>query len=117
MTLFDQLGGQPALEGACFLFYERIMKDTRINHYFENVDISKQQKKMVGFMTHAFGGKPQEGGVNLRRSHAKYHLSDEDFDIVAGHLSDTLDELGVQEPQKQEVLAIVGSTRDEVLNR
>jgi truncated hemoglobin YjbI len=44
-------------------------------------------------------------------------LSDEHFDAVAELLSDTLIEMGVDDGLRNEVLEIVGSTRDEVLCR
>ena len=39
------------------------------------------------------------------------------FDAVAGHLKDTLAELGVPEDVVGEVMDIAGGTRDDVLNR
>jgi len=44
-------------------------------------------------------------------------LTDVHFDAVAGHLKATLTEMGVQADLIEEALAIVGTTRVEVLNR
>jgi hemoglobin len=44
-------------------------------------------------------------------------LNDSHFDKVAGHLQATLEELQVDEACIAEVMAIAGSTRDDVLNR
>ena len=68
----------------------------------------------------AFGGPSGYTGRDLRVPHeplVKRGLTDKHFDIVAEHLRTTLVELGVDDTTVTEVLGIVGSTRNDVLNR
>ena len=68
----------------------------------------------------AFGGPVKYDGKDLRQAHAHLvarGLNDSHFDAVAGHLQSTLKELGVANDLIAEVMALVGSTRNDVLNR
>ncbi len=50
-TLFDQLGGAPAVDLAVDKFYERVLQDDRIKHFFTNVDMVKQRAHQKAFLT------------------------------------------------------------------
>ncbi len=116
-TLFDRIGGQPALEAAVFLFYEKTLKDERIAHYFDGVDVQVQQSKMLGFMKQAFGGAHEHTSFDLRRAHAGLSLSEDDFNAVAENLIDTLTELEIPKNLQDETLSIIATTKDDVLCR
>ena len=55
-SLFEQIGGAPAVEAAVDIFYKKVLADTRVNHFFETVDMDKQRFKQKAFLTFAFGG-------------------------------------------------------------
>ena len=119
-TLFDRLGGAEAVSAAVDLFYQKVLADARISHFFESTDMQAQKAKQRGFLTMVFGGPVSYQGKDLRRAHAplvERGLNDEHFDAVAGHLQATLVELGVGEDLTAEVMAIAASTRDDVLSR
>ena len=67
-------------------------------------------------MTFAFGGPTKWNGRSMRAAHKRMDLNEEHFQAVAEALQKTLQELGVSEPLIQEVMAIAGSTHDDVLN-
>lgn len=116
-SLFDRLGGKDAINAAVDLFYEKVMADPSINHFFEDVDMNRQRAKQKAFMTFAFGGIPTYAGVSMRKAHAHLDLTDDHFDAVGGHLKATLEELGVPADLIDEALTIVVSTKDDVLNK
>ncbi|NQV62009.1 MAG: group 1 truncated hemoglobin, partial [Alphaproteobacteria bacterium] len=89
-------------------------------HFFDTTDMDGQRAKQKSFLTMAFGGPHEYTGMDLRIAHAPLvldGLNDSHFDRVAGHLQATLEELKVDEASIAEVMAIAGSTRDDVLNR
>ena len=120
-TLFERIGGEAAIEAAVVTFYEKVMADPTLAHFFEHMDMGAQIKKQIAFMTTAFGGADGYTGKDLRTAHAKLvkerGLNDAHFDAIAVHLRDTLEELGVDESTNAEVIAIVGATRNDVLDR
>ena len=119
-TLFEKLGGKDAVEAAVDIFYQKVLADDRISRFFETVDMERQRGKQKAFLTYAFGGAPNYPGKSLREGHAhlvEKGLNDSHFDAVAGHLQATLEELGVPADLVGEVMAIAGSTREDVLGR
>ena len=59
----------------------------------------------------------RETGKDMRRAHASLDLNEAHFAAIAGHLQATLEELKVAPDLIAQVMAIVGSTKDAVLNR
>ena len=117
-SLYERLGGEAAVEAAVVRFYDKIMADTSLAGFFEHLDMGAQINKQIAFMTMAFGGPNKYSGRDLRTAHAKLvqrGLGGAHFDAVAQHLSDTLDELGVATEVRDDVLALVGGTRKDVL--
>lgn len=115
-SLFDRIGGDAAINAAVDLFYKKIMADDRINHLFENTDMDRQIRKQKEFMTFAFGGSTKYDGQSLRAAHKDLDLIEYDFKAVAEDLVATLNDLEVPQDLQDEVMAIVGSTHDDVLN-
>ncbi len=119
-ALYARLGGDAAVNAAVDIFYRKVLADDRISRFFDAVDMDAQRAKQKAFLTMAFGGPNTYSGKDMRAAHArlvKDGLNDTHFDAVAGHLSATLEELGVAREMIDEVLAIAGSTRNDVLGR
>src|SRR5262245_64889813 len=118
-SLYQRLGGEAAVVAAADLFNEKVLADEITRPFFDGVDMDAQIRKMVAFMTWAFGGPAEYRGRDLRSSHAKLvreqGLNDMHFDVVAGLLRATLEELEVAPDLIDESLGIVATTRSEVL--
>lgn len=116
-TLFERIGGTPAVDAAVDNFYEKVLADERINSYFENLDMVAQARKQKAFLTMVFGGPSRYEGRDLRVGHVHLGLTDEHFDAVVENLGLTLKELGVSDDDIREVASIAEGTRSDVLNR
>ena len=119
-TLYERLGGEPAVNTAVDIFYRKVIADARINYFFFGVNISEQAAKQKAFLSMAFGGPHEYTGRDMRRSHAKLvgmGMNDRHFDIVLDHLRSTLKQLDAPENLIQEVIDICESTREDVMNR
>ena len=119
-SLFEKIGGEAAVEAAVDLFYRKVLTDDLISDFFETTDMDGQRAKQKSFLTMAFGGPNNYTGKDMRIAHAplvEKGLNDAHFDAVAGHLQSTLEELGVASGLIDEVMAIAGGTREDVLNR
>jgi truncated hemoglobin YjbI len=121
IPLYDRVGGDKAMEIATDLFYRKVLKDDMVGHFFEDVDMEGMRLKQKSFLSMAFGGPYQYTGRDLRVVHRplkeKFGLTDEHFDRVASIFIETLVELNISEKEKQEMIEVIGSTRDDVLNR
>ncbi len=117
-SLFDRLGGSPAITAATELFYRKVLADPLLESYFDDVDMDRQLAKQAAFLTMALGGPNQYTGRDLRSAHAGLPgLTDEHVDRVISHLAQTLRELGVPDDDIAAAGAVAASVRDDVLNR
>lgn len=115
-TVFDKLGGWPALEAAVTKFYEKVVADPLLAPHFEGIPMEKQRQKQLQFMALAFGAKdaPYMGkaiDVAHRKMIQEAGVGLEHFDHVADHFVTTLQELGVAEDIINEAAEVVLSTR------
>jgi hemoglobin len=119
-SVYERIGGEDAILAAANLFYDKVLADAQLAPFFAGLDMSQQVRKQVALMSWAFGGPDKYAYRPLDEAHAGLRargLNDAHFDAVAGHLADTLKELGVPDELAGEALAIVASTRDQVMGR
>jgi hemoglobin len=119
-TLYEKIGGEPAVNAAVDIFYRKVLQDNRIKHFFEGVDMNKQAAKQKAFLAMAFGGPHNYSGADMRRGHAHLvakGLNDSHFDAVMEHLGATLTELKVPGELIGQAAAIAESTRKDVLGK
>ncbi|MFO1349298.1 MAG: group 1 truncated hemoglobin [Gammaproteobacteria bacterium] len=119
-SLYEKLGGEPAVDAAVDIFYRKVLRDDSISHFFDSVDMDAQRAKQKSFLAMVFGGPNAYTGKDLRSAHAdlvKRGLNDAHFNAVAQHLQATLEELKVPAALVQEVMTLAGSTRADVLSR
>ncbi|HEX2734489.1 MAG TPA: group 1 truncated hemoglobin [Polyangiaceae bacterium] len=116
-SLYEQLGGDPAVDAAVDIFYRKVLSDDEISHYFETTDMDAQRAKQKAFLTVAFGGPNRYSGKDMRAAHARLKLKESDFDRVMTHLGATLKELGVSDALIGKAASIAMSVKNDVLNR
>lgn len=119
-SLFEQIGGDAAVDAAVDLFYRKVLADHHVNRFFGKTDMETQAAKQKAFLTMAFGGPADYSGEDMRTGHAhlvKMGLTDSHFDAIMGHLGSTLAELGVADDLIGQAAAIAESTRADVLGK
>ncbi len=120
MSLYNDIGGEAAVNAAVDVFYRKVLKDNRIKHFFDGVDMAQQAAKQKAFLTMAFGGPHNYSGADMRKGHASLvakGLNDAHFDAVMENLGATLTELKVPAHLSAQAAAIAESTRKDVLGK
>jgi len=120
LSLYEEIGGDGAVNAAVDIFYRKVLKDDRIKRFFDGVDMDKQAAKQKAFLTMAFGGPHNYTGADMRKGHAhlvKMGLNDSHFDAVVEDLAATLKELKVADNLIAQVAAIAETTRNDVLGK
>ncbi len=119
-TLYERIGGKDAIDAAVDIFYGKVLADERIKHFFDNTDMDEQRKKQKRFLAYAFGAPVKYEGKDMRTAHAhlvERGLNDDHFNAVGENLVNTLIDLKVPQDMIDEVVALVETTRDDVLGR
>jgi hemoglobin len=123
-TLYDRLGGEAAIASVVDTLVALASADTELNFTRqgtaneweatpENVAIFKTH--MVQFVGQATGGPQVYEGRDMATAHAGMQITGEEFDRLAGHLEAALDAHDVPEAEKQELFAIVETTRSAIV--
>lgn len=120
-TLYEKIGGEPAVDAAVELFYTKVLADDRISHFFDGYPMDRLKGHQKQFLTMAFGGPNRYSGRGMKAAHARLveemGLTDVHFDAVMENLGGTLIDLNVPNELIGEAAAIAESTREAVLGR
>jgi hemoglobin len=94
-SIYDDIGGAPAVEAAVERFYEKVWDDPDLIPYFAAIDPERLKAHQRAFIGMALGGPDAYVGRSMAEAHGGRAISSEAFDRVVEHLAATLAELGV----------------------
>jgi hemoglobin len=117
MSIYSRIGGEEAVNAAVDIFYKKVLSDDRVNEFFDFIDMPSQIDKQKKFLAMAIEGPNHYSGKDMREAHKGMNLTEAHFTAVAENLMATLDELNVPIDLQDEILALVGSTKSDVLNQ
>lgn len=115
-TLYEKFGGHEGIGKVVEKFYEHVLADNTVSHFFKNTNMTKQKVHQTNFVSLCLGGPNKYEGRNMREAHAGMKLTDKEFNAIATHLSNTLKSFGVSNEDIDATLKIVETTRKDVLN-
>ncbi|UJS24186.1 group I truncated hemoglobin [Thiothrix winogradskyi] len=119
--VFKRIGGKAAVDAAVDRFYEYMLTDDRVKHFFANINMEKQRQHQKDFIAFALGAEGGYAGKDMRSAHQHMvdhmGLSDVHFDATVENLVKALRDLNVPEDVIADAGAIVESTRTDVLCR
>jgi hemoglobin len=115
-SLYDRLGGRPAITAVVDEFVGRVAADKRINQRFSNTDIPRLKTLLVEFVAHATGGPVEYTGRDMGTAHAGMDLVDDEFTALVEDLQGALVKLGVGATEQQQLLGALGPLKGEVVH-
>jgi len=107
-SLFDRLGGLPAITAVVEEFVGRTTTDDRIKERFFNTDATNLKKLLVEFVCVATGGPCKYTGRSMEDTHAGMDLVDDEFNALVEDLVGALDKFKVPDKEKGEILGALG---------
>ncbi|MGE5658431.1 MAG: group I truncated hemoglobin [Actinomycetota bacterium] len=114
-TLYERLGGQPAIEQVVDDFYQRVLADETVSGFFAHTDMEKQRRHQTAFISYALGGPNRYSGRSMEKSHAGLNLQPVHFDAIVKHLGGALAAKGVTSEDIEAVKERVLTLREAVL--
>lgn len=137
LSLYERLGGRPGVSNIVADFTPRVLDDPRVNWDREGVTrgglsihrdrsetwnptpdhVAVLQRHLTEFVALATGGPAKYTGRQIEIVHANMHISNPEFDAVVGDLKASLDKLKIPNLEQKELLAIVESTRPEIVTK
>jgi hemoglobin len=133
--LFDRLGSMDGVQAITDDWVTRMLADPRVNftrhgvvqgglsiHHDRSMEwdansdnVKALKAHFAQFLALASGGPAQYQGKDIKEAHTDMHISNDEFDASVGDLKATLDKLQVPNTEQKELLAIVESTRGEIV--
>src|SRR5438093_7742593 len=138
MALFDRLGGEKGLTAIVDDFTPRVLQDPRVNWQRKAVksgglfhhnrgesvvwnptpeNVANLKKHFVQFLALATGRPARYDGKEIKSTHAGMHIANPESDAAIGDLKASLDKLQIPNKEQKELLAIVESTRPQIVTQ
>ncbi len=114
-TLYDRLGGFPAISSVVTRFYELILADDSLAPYFAGVDMGRLMDHQTKFLCGVTGGPQTYDGRDLKKAHAHMKITEKAFNSVAGHLVQALTEHDIPEADINIIVGVVGGAKGDVV--
>ena len=106
-TLYERLGGYDAIAAVVADLMIRIKGDSKLRRFYDHRGadgIAREEQLLIDFLCASSGGPVIYTGRNMKITHTKMLLSDEDWERAMAHLISTLDDFEVPEQEKGEVM-------------
>ena len=116
-SLYDRLGGKPAITAVVDDFVGRVAADSRINGKFANTDIPRLKMLLVEQICQASGGPCTYTGRSMKAAHDGMGVTGGDFDSLVGDLVATLNKFRVPEREKSELLGALGPMKGDIVEK
>ena len=114
-SLFERLGGKDAISAVVDAFVARCAADGRINGKFARTDVPRLKANLVDQICAATGGPCTYSGRDMRTTHDGMAVTGGEFDVLVGALVATLDQFGVGEAEKAELLGALAPMRADIV--
>jgi hemoglobin len=103
--LFQLIGGRSTITAATERFYDKVLQDDSLRHFFGGVDMAHLRSRQAMFVSMLLAGTVYTG-KNINEAHAptRHHgLTDTHFDLFLNHFRAALEEVGVK-PENAEII-------------
>lgn len=120
-SLFERLGGVFAIATVVDDFIDRVMTDPRLNAN-PKVDEAHHRVAPAGFkylvteqVCEAAGGPQKYTGRSMYDSHVELEITEEEWQAFLDDFGQTLDKFSVPQAERDELFAIVESTKQDIV--
>jgi hemoglobin len=114
-SLYERLGRRPGIDVVMHTFVGNVGRDKRVNVRFMFVDMDVLQAHLTDQICAASGGPCTYAGRAMKPLHAPMHVRGAEFDAMGEDLVAALKTHAVPERETKELLAIIVSTRADIV--
>lgn len=114
-SLYNRLGGKPAITAVIDQFVANVANDKRINERFATTDIPRLKKNLVDQVCMASGGPCTYTGRDMKTTHTGMRITTADFNALVEDLVASLNTFKVPEAEKKELLGILGPMKKDIV--
>ncbi|TAL44196.1 MAG: group 1 truncated hemoglobin [Chitinophagaceae bacterium] len=119
-SLYKRIGGYDAMAAVTDDFIGRLATDKDISRFFiGQSDDSKARIRIhiINMICMATDGPCNYTGRDMKTSHKGLGITEADWNTMAGHFVATLNKFKVPKKEQDELLAIVGTTKKDIVEK
>src|SRR5215831_1646356 len=116
-TLYDRLGGYPAITAVVDDFVANVAADHRINRFFANANIGRLKARLVEQICQGTGGPCTYRGGDMRSVHAGMGIQSKHCNALIEDLGKSLNKFKVPAREQRELVAILGPMKKDIVTR
>ena len=116
-SLYDRLGGKPAITAVVDDFIGNVAGDARINKRFATADIPRLKMMLVDQICQVSGGPCTYKGASMKDAHKGMKITDAEFNALVEDLVKSLDKFKVGAQEKNDLLGALGGMKPDIVNQ
>ena len=120
-SLYDRLGGLYPVSAVVDDFIDRVYANATLNAN-PNINRARNEMRKAGLKVHVAnlvcmvtGGPCKYTGKDMKETHAGFHITQKEWDALLVDFRATLDKFKVPAAEQQELVAIVESTKADIV--
>lgn len=114
-TLYERLGGKPALQAVVGELWAQVAADTRINGRFAHTKPEAFGAQLVDFLCQGSGGPCQYKGQDMKKAHTGMQLTEVEFNALAEDTTKALNKFKVPAKEQSEVMGMLSSFKGDIV--
>jgi len=117
-TLYERLGGYDAIASLANDLLPRMQADTQLARFYQHRGedgLKRSRQLLIDFLCSSAGGPLYYTGRDMKITHKGMMISESDWSAFQGHLNATLEALQVPHAERDEVVALMQSTKSDIV--
>lgn len=114
-SLYNRLGGRPAITAVVGEFTARITADNRINKHIAKTDLPKLKFLLAEQICDVSGGPCKYSGRTMPDTHKGMKITQQEFIRTGEHLAAALDKFKVSAKDKEPLLNTFGGLQNDII--
>ena len=117
-TLYERLGGYDAISAVVNDLLPRVQADPQLARFWQHRSedgLKREKQLLIDFLCSCAGGPLYYTGRDMKTSHKGMRISESDWSAFLGHLNATLQAFQVPQPERDEVVAFIQSTKADMV--
>jgi len=120
-TLWQRLGGEAAVKAVIHDFVGVAATNPKVNfsrdgkYKLDDKGVAALESMLVDLVSHVTGGPRKYTGRDMKTAHAGMKITEDEFNALAGDLLTTLKKYKVPQSEIDELIAIIGTTKIEIV--
>lgn len=116
-TLYERLGGLTSIRRVVDELMGTVAADSRINAFFVNADIRELKVNLVDHICKTTGGPCEYKGRDMKSAHEGLGVTEAHYAAMIENLQKTLDKFGVPQKEQGELINLLGTAKDDIVEQ